>query len=166
MEEQKRRARNAQRLGECHPWFRTRLQAVIRTLETKGFRPRIQDAWRSEADQLRAFQNGHSKLRYGFHNATGPNGEKQALAADLLDDDNPLKPRIRYLLAVAVQARQQRLNTGLAWGLPASLQRPIEDAITAGNIDVPITKIGWDPCHVEITGLGIAEVKAGRRPGP
>lgn len=166
MEEQKRRARNTERLGECHPFFRARLQAVIRALATKAFRPRIQDAWRSEADQLRAFHAGHSKLRYGFHNATGPNGEKEALAVDLLDDDNPLNPRIRYLLALAIEARRQSLGTGLAWGLPAALKRPVEDAIAAGNIDAAIVKIGWDPCHVEITGLGVAEVKAGRRPGP
>ena len=138
--------------------------AVITALEVQGFRPRIQDAWRSEADQLKAFNAGNSKLKFGYHNATGRNGEREALAVDLLDDDAPLNPSIRYLLALAVAARDQQLQTGLKWGLPEGLAKTIEDSIAARAIDAPISKIGWDPCHVEITGISVAEVQSGKRP--
>jgi hypothetical protein len=140
------------------------LALVIRDLERAGFRPRIQDAWRSPEDQLRAFQSGNSKLKFGYHNATGPGGEKEALAVDLLDDDAPIRPTRRYLLALAIAARDHNLSTGLAWDLPANLKRAIEDAIKSRNVDAPISKIGWDPCHLEITGISVADVKRGKRP--
>ena len=40
-------------------------------LEAEGWRPRIQDGWRSIAAQELAFNSGHSKLKFGFHNVTG-----------------------------------------------------------------------------------------------
>jgi hypothetical protein len=133
-------------------------------LEKARFRPRIQDAWRSPADQLRAFETGHSKLKFGYHNATGKNGEKEALAVDLLDDDAPNAPPVRYLLALAIAARDHRLNTGLAWGLPPALKQAVESAIVSRNSETPISKIGWDPCHIEITGVSVSDVKRGKRP--
>ena len=89
------------------------MASVIEALEGQNIRPRIQQAWRSPAEQLEAFNSGHSKLKFGYHNATGKNGEKEALAVDLLDDDAPLNPSVRYLLAVfradaAVAAAQGR----------------------------------------------------------
>ena len=101
MTEPKRKQRNADRLLELFPTFRLRLSKVIEELEEMGIRPRIQDAYRSPADQLKAFNTGHSKLRFGFHNVTGANGEKESLAVDLLDDDNPLQLSKAYLLKVA-----------------------------------------------------------------
>lgn len=164
MKEDKRLARNAQMLQECFPWFRTRLAAVIGDLEGQQIRPRIQQAWRSPAEQLEAFNTGHSKLKFGYHNATGPNGEKQALAVDILDDDAPLAPSTKYLLSLAIAARDHQLSTGLDWGLPAKLRVPIADAIAARDTAAKISKIGWDPCHIEITGVSVADVKAGVRP--
>ena len=47
MNEAARRQRNQQRLTECLPKFAQRVKAVISDLETRGFRPLIQDAHRS-----------------------------------------------------------------------------------------------------------------------
>lgn len=44
----------------------------ITEMENRGYRPRIQDGYRSLADQMIAFNTGHSKLKYGFHHVTGP----------------------------------------------------------------------------------------------
>jgi hypothetical protein len=41
MKEAERKARNAQRLTECHPAFVARLTRVITRLEDAGIRPRI-----------------------------------------------------------------------------------------------------------------------------
>lgn len=164
MKEDKRIARNQQMLLECFPWFRTRLAATIVDLEKQGIRPRIQQAWRSPAQQLEAFNTGHSKLKFGYHNATGPAGEKQALAVDILDDDAPLAPSTRYLLSLAIAGADHQLSTGLDWGLPAKLRAPIAAAIAARDSAVKISKIGWDPCHIEITGVSVADAKAGVRP--
>lgn len=161
MQESARIQRNKDRLGECHPQFSARLNRVILALEAQDFRPRIQDAWRSKQDQLIAFQTHHSDVTFGFHNATGPNGEKMALAVDLLDDDNPLDSPVRYLLALAIAARDHGLTTGILWhrkGQPALVEA--EAAIVARNIDEKV-HVGWDPTHVEVVGVSLAEAQQG-----
>jgi len=75
MNEQDRQTRNRERLEECHPVFSARVAAIIANLEHDGYRPRIQEAWRSPSDQLKDFQSGHSKLQFGFHNTTAVDGK-------------------------------------------------------------------------------------------
>src|SRR5712671_1032347 len=163
MDETSRRQRNAQKLGELFPTFRVRIAALIGQLEDQGIRPRIQDAWRSPADQLTAFQTGHSKLKFGFHNVTGADGGKESLAVDLLDDDHPLAATATYLLHVAAAAEAQGLTTGIRWGLPPTLAAAIDTALAAQDFQAPV-KVGWDPTHVQPTGLTAAQAKAGARP--
>ena len=163
MEESKRNERNKQRLEELYSSFRNRLKKVIAELEAAGLRPRIQDAWRSPDDQLKAFKSGHSKLKYGFHNVTGPRGEKQSLAVDMIDDNNPLNSGRAYLLQLAAAARRQGLNTGIAWGLPKNLSDAIEHAIATQSWTQNV-KIGWDPTHVEPANFSVSDAKLGKRP--
>jgi hypothetical protein len=163
MTEALRKQRNEQKLLELYPTFRKRLAKVIADLEKRGLRPRIQDAWRSPQDQLTAFNTGHSKLKYGFHNVTGANGEKESLAVDLLDDDSPLASKKSYLLQLADAAAKQGLNTGIRWGVPAALVGAIDTAIKNKAWDANV-KIGWDPTHVEPVGITPAEAKSGKRP--
>jgi hypothetical protein len=163
MKEPARLARNAQRLTQMDPGTAAAVRRVLGRLEARGFRPRIQEGWRSPARQLELFHSGFSQVRFGFHNVVGPGGVPQALACDVLDDDAPLAPRRRYLLALAVAARAERLETGIAWSLSAPLRAGVEAAIAAGDIDRPV-KVGWDPTHVQPTGLTIAQARAGRRP--
>ena len=163
MQEAQRKERNRQRIIELFPTFGTKIAAIIADLESQGLRPRIQDAWRSPEDQLNAFNGGFSKLKFGFHNVTGPNGEKQSLAVDMLDDDAPLQPTAHYLMRLSAAASRQGCQTGILWGLPPKLQAAVTDAIAAGNFDAPV-KTGWDPTHVEPLGITVAEAKAGKRP--
>lgn len=150
MKEADRKARNAQRLTECHPAFAARLTRGVRGLEGAGIRQRIQDAWRSPQDQLSAFLNRNTKVKSGFHNV------------DLHDDDAPLAPGVPYVLRLAAPAAEG-LATGALWGLPAKLKSGTAAAIAAGDLDAPV-KIGWDPCHVEPTGITIAQAKVRKRP--
>lgn len=163
MTEPNRKQRNSDRLLELHPAFRSRLIKVIETLEAMGLRPRIQDGYRSPEDQLIAFNNGNSKLKFGFHNITGPNGEKESLAVDMLDDNSPLNTSSGYLLKLAHVSEKNGLTTGIRWGLPAKLRSAIDEAITAQNWDASV-KIGWDPTHVEPVGITVTEAKSGKRP--
>lgn len=163
MNETARTQRNSQRLDECFLPFATVLRRVLDTMEAQGFRPRIQDAWRSPEAQEHAVNTGKSKLRFGFHNATGAGGAKQALACDVLDDDSPLAPGTRYLLALAVAARAHGLDTGILWELSAAARAPVEAAIAAGNISAAV-KVGFDPTHVEVTGITPAQARDGVRP--
>jgi hypothetical protein len=123
----------------------------------------MQDGWRSPADQLAAYNAGHSKLKFGFHNVTAADGTPEALAVDMLDDDAPLNPSKKYLLMLAHAAERAGLETGIRWGVPAALVEGIDDAIEnedwAANV-----KVGWDPTHVQPVGLTTTEARAGKRP--
>jgi hypothetical protein len=161
--EERRRARNAARLEQLHPAFARRIRAVIGDLEASGLRPRIQDAWRDPAAQLRAYERGLSRLKFGFHNLTGPDGRPEALAADILDDDHPAHEGAAYLLQLAAAAESHDCVTGVRWGLPSKLRAAVDAAIASHDWQTEI-KIGWDPCHVQPADLTLAQAKKGRRP--
>jgi hypothetical protein len=163
MNEQQRNQRNTERITELWPSFGQKIQAVIAALESAGLRPRIQDAWRSPQDQLTAFNSGHSKLKFGFHNVTGAGGKKESLAVDMLDDDNPLNSPPAYLLQLAACAESQGLITGIRWGLEPNFRTAIDTAIASRNWNAPV-KIGWDPTHVQPTGITESQAKDGQRP--
>lgn len=162
MNEVARKERNKQRLAECFPKFALRVEAVIKDLEAQGFRPRIQDAHRTIADQLKAFKNGFSKTKFGFHNITGASGKPESLAVDLLDDDRPLSPTRKYMILLAGAARAHGLHSGIFF-LPTPFHKAINRAIEESNFS-PTIKIGFDPTHIEATGVSIGEAKAGKRP--
>jgi hypothetical protein len=164
MKEALRKKRNSERLSELYPTFRVRVERVIATLEGNGIRPRIQDGWRSVADQQKAFDTGHSKLRYGFHNVTAPNGTPEALAVDLLDDDSPLNMSKSYFLQLAAAAEAEGLVTGIRWGVPKKKLVSAIDAAVASKDWSANVKVGWDPTHVEPRDITVAQAKAGERP--
>lgn len=163
MKEADRKQRNVTRLMELYPIFRKKIKVVIDDLEAQGFRPRIQDAWRSPTDQLKAFNSGHSKLKFGFHNVTGVNDIKEALAVDMLDDDHPTQEGKEYLLRLAAAAQKQGLITGIRWGLSTQFSKAVDEAIINQNWTAPV-KIGWDPTHIQPTGITPTEAKNGKRP--
>jgi hypothetical protein len=168
MEESARRTRNAVRLQECFPTFAARVSAVIADMEELGFRPRIQDAHRTIADQLIAFNKGNSMVKFGFHNVTGIGGKAESLGVDLLDDDAPVAGSRKYFITLASVAQKNGLHSGIFFGLKPKANRPalrlaLQKAID--NLDFkPSVTIGFDPTHLEPTGLTIAEAEAGERP--
>ena len=163
MDEAARLERNQQRLTECYGPYALKVRGVLDALEAQQFRPRIQDAYRSEADQLIAFNTGHSKVKFGFHNIMGASSTKEALACDVLDDDSPLAPGTRYLLALALAARANELETGILWGLPPALTTGVEAALAIGDLSAPV-KVGWDPTHVQVVRMTAVACKGGARP--
>ncbi len=163
MNEYDRIQNNTKKLDELYPYFRTRIIEVINTMEHAGYHPRIQTAWRSLADQLEAYKNGTSQVQYGFHNVTSATGVKEALAVDILDNDNPTGPKLDYILHLAAAAEEQGLITGVRWGLADEDSVLIDIALKNQNWDAKI-RVGWDPLHVEVTGMTIQEAKNGKRP--
>lgn len=159
MEETKRKERNAQMVLKLEAGFRIIIEQIIVEMEGRGFRPRIQEADRSPADQLQAFKTGHSKLKFGFHNITGPNGEPRSMAVDLIDDDYPLASRPSYLLNLAQVARKHGVQTGILWGLNPIMQMAVNNAIDKSEFDSKV-KIGWDPTHIEPIGITPEQAQA------
>lgn len=163
MIEAQRILRNVARLGELYSTFEVKVRAMLDDLEGQGYRPRIQVAYRSLEEQLRAYATGKSKLKYGFHNVTGPNGTPQALAVDCLDDDQPLHSPMGFILRLARAAQDQGLVTGIRWGLPMRQVEALNSIIKSRQWDAT-PKIGWDPLHCEITGISPVQARKGMRP--
>lgn len=163
MLEADRKIHNQGKLVELHPVFRSRAQAVLQELESAGLRPRITEAWRSAADQEAAYKSGKSQILYGFHNVTMADGGKEALAMDLVDDDNPQTTSTAFMLRLAAAAERNKLITGIRWGLSDDKAQAVNAALAAGNWNAPV-HVGWDPLHVEISGLTTAEARMGKRP--
>ena len=164
MKEADRLARNKQRLTECFPTFAARVAQVIKDMEAKGFRPRIQAAHRTIAEQAEAVRDGFSHVLFGFHNVTGAGGKPESLAVDMLDDDNPIDPPRKYLITLSSVAQKNGLQSGIFFDLkPDAARKKLQKAIDELNFDTSI-KMGFDPTHLEPTGLTIAQAKAGKRP--
>lgn len=163
MTEDARIQRNAARLKECNPVFAMRVSNIINRMEALGFRPRIQEAYRSRSDQLAAFQRGASRVKAGFHNLTTPEGKPDSLAVDVLDDNMPLNPTTRYMLALAWCAKQEQCATGVDWGLARYLRDAVAKAIEDQQFDAKV-KVGWDACHVQPADVTLEDAIKGVRP--
>jgi hypothetical protein len=164
MKEANRVARNKQRLTECFPAFAKRVAKTIKEMEDLGFRPRIQDAHRSIEDQKKAVEGGFSHVLFGFHNVTGASGKPESLAVDLIDDDHPLNSPRKYVITLAQLAQKNGLHSGIFFRLKTAGERKALQA-AIDNLDFNLKiRIGFDPTHLEPTGLTIAEAKAGKRP--
>jgi hypothetical protein len=169
--EEQRRERNAFKLLECWHPFASRVKAIIVDLERANWRPRIQEAWRSTQAQRDRRGAGNSRLLYGYHNITAADGTPEALAVDLLDDDDPLRPSRLYLIDLARYARDHDCETGIAWGLPSNLARAVELAVADRHQSdlheqalYAALKLGWDPAHVQVARCPLDAVRRGYRP--
>ena len=163
MTEEERKARNAQRLAECNPAFRKKVAAVLADMEGHGWRPRIQEGWRSPARQRQLLADGFTKVRWGMHCATTDDGKPDALAVDVLDDDQPNKESTRFLLMLAASAKAHGCLTGIEWGVSQEDRDTIHSAIARRDFTAKVD-VGWDPCHVQIGGISVAEASQGKRP--
>ncbi|WP_309721543.1 hypothetical protein [Armatimonas sp.] len=163
MTEEQRKERNAQRLTECNPIFRRKVAAILSDLEGHGWRPRIQEAWRSPARQKQLLADGFTKVRWGMHNATTEDGNPDSLAVDILDDGQPNKESSKFLLMLAASAKSHGCVTGIAWGLGQEDRDTIRSAIASRDFEAKV-EIGWDPCHVQIGGISVREARNGTRP--
>jgi hypothetical protein len=172
MNETQRNKWNTDKLAELYPPFGERISAIVTELESHGLRPRIQEAWRSEADQLKAFNSKHSQLKYGFHNVTGAKGKKEALAIDMVDDSLVNNKKVEYsyaeyLLRLTAAAEKQGLVSGIRWGLEegfAAAIDAIENAIAKEDWKVPLKHFGWDPGHIQPRDITPEDAKKGKRP--
>jgi hypothetical protein len=156
--------RNTAKVLELHPAFGARIVKLIAVMEAAGYRPRIQQAYRSIEEQQKNVAKGVSEVVWSFHNATDPDGTPSALAVDLLDDDSPLRPRMAYLMRLAIECRPLLLQTGILWGMSAGPREQLAAAIAARRFDWVGPMTGWDPLHVQPSDVTLAQAKHGARP--
>ncbi|WP_394796648.1 hypothetical protein [Armatimonas sp.] len=163
MTDEQRKERNTHNLTECNPAFRLKVAAILTDMEGHGWRPRIQEGWRSLARQKQLLADGYTKVGWGMHNATTGDGKADSLAADILDDDRPNHESTRFLLMLATSAKAHGCVTGIDWGLAQEDRDTIRSAIASRDFDTKI-EVGWDPCHVQIGDISIQEARNGARP--
>lgn len=152
--------RNARMLLELHPAVGVKVAAVLIDLQGHGWRPRIQQALRTQSEQLENLSKGVSRVRFSYHMV--------GLAADLLDDDNPVgkdaAAETRFCLMLASSAWAHGLDTGTLWGLSVE-DRAKATAIIAAKKWTAGVELGWDAGHVQVRGITLSEAKRGVRPG-
>jgi len=163
MIESARIVRNNAKLRECNPVFANRLRCVLILVEEYGFRPRIQEAFRTKADQLAAFQRGASDVKFGLHNMVNAKGKPDALAVDILDDNAPLNPSRKYKIVLAWAAKQCGCETGIDWDCSVHDKKLIAAAVANLNFSTT-TELGWDPCHVQPSDVTLEDAIRGHRP--
>ena len=151
--------RNQKMLAQLHPGIRAKVAAVLSDLRGHGWRPRIQQALRTQAEQMENVRKGVSRTKNSYH--------LYGLAADILDDDNPLgadriKER-RFCLMLASSAWAHGLGTGTLWGLSVADAAKVVAAISGKDWDATCG-LGWDAGHVEVKGITLAQAKQGVRP--
>ena len=165
MDDKARHLRNLQEIQQLYPTMRPKIQAIINDLEGQGYKPRIQEAYRNQQAQNAALLSGHSKVRNSFHGITGPGGQPEALAVDLLNDQaNVQQPSQDYLLRLASSAQGHGLMTGAQWGLPDDQRKAIQTAVANRNFDQPGIRLGWDPTHVQPVDITVEQAQRGKRP--
>jgi hypothetical protein len=152
----KRKLAILEKLMECDPSIVGRVRDTIADLEAIGFKPSIKAAWRSAEEQGRAFYNGRSDLRFGFHNLTGDHGERRAFSVDLVEDVNRATTSPRFALTLAFFASRHHMRSGVLWGLNERQQQAVISAIANRTFDSKV-EIGWDPCHLEPDDMSLAE---------
>jgi hypothetical protein len=161
-----RTERLKQLMRECHPVFRKRIINIYKEMEDDGWRPRVQDAWRSTAKTKELHKMGLTTVKWSFHNAMTPNGIPESLAIHIYDDDatNPADPSRKFLMRLAYFSKKYNCRTGIAFGLPRALQNKLNEAIRWGETEwLPPKKIGWDACHVEPADLTLKLARTGVR---
>ena len=103
-------------------------------------------------------------------------GAPEALACDILNDDDPVWPktwqeefptlhpkRLRFVLDLARAAAANGCRTGISWGLDPEARVIVQKAI-AGQGDALRVIVGWDPLHIEPADITVAAALDGARP--
>lgn len=162
--ELRRRQHNAAQLSTIHAPSRPKFAAAVRDLEAHGQRPFIVCAYRSPHTQAAIQARGNSRVAWSFHNAQTPQGKPDALAADFVDARwFYQRGHGDFWLMLASAAQSHDLWTGIRWELPNADRRRI-DALIAARDWRGAYRVGYDPGHVEVTGLTLAQARRGVRP--
>jgi hypothetical protein len=163
MNEEARKKQNRDMLLKVDKTIRGAVSAVLADLEKQGQRPLIHtDVWRSPKVQEEKFKQGFSKLRWGFHCATTPDGKPDSLAADIIDANKAWNASHEFWLRLGASAIAHDLGWGGFFGLPASMKAGLRSELQHKNFKSP-AKLGWDVAHCETTRVTIAAAKAGKR---
>lgn len=165
MTEDERKANNARKMLELYPAMRSRISAVISQMERSGERPRIAQAFRTSQEQSIAQATGHSWVKKSFHEFKNPDNSPAALAADIIDDNNPLNSSVAYMIKLACCAADNHCRTGILWGLSGEEYLLLSQAIKTKDFTSHLSFHGKDGTHVEPGDISLYDaVHLNRKP--
>jgi len=98
--------------------MRIKVERVLRTLKSLGFKPRVVYAWRSVDVQRQLVAKGHSKVLFSFHNAQQVDGSPNAYAVDIIDRRWAWSPDAEangFWDALGRAAKKERMFWGGDW---------------------------------------------------
>lgn len=158
-----RTEKNQERLKLIDPSIRGAVSNVLRGMEVDSHEPVIaSDVWRSPARQLELYNLGRSQLKWGFHNATRPDGSPGSLAADIVCFHDGWNVTLNWWLHLGYHAWQNGLDWGGYFGLEDPMRDTLRTALERMNFTAPI-KLGWDPAHIQTPFVTVAEAREGKR---
>ncbi len=158
-----RKKRNRDELAKIHPAFRDRFEDVLASLEADGDRPRLQETFRSAAEQAKKLAEGKSLVKISAHMNT-IQGRPASMATHFLNDNAPLADDPHWYALVAVVGAKFHLQSGVVWAAradsPLSPGKPhriaLEAAIAAQDVILTEKLLrqarGFDPVHLEVPG--------------
>ena len=179
MTDKRLKARNTAMLREVYLRLRPPVRRILQGMMRSGWRPRIQQAWRSPAQQRQNLKKKTSKVAWSFHNATDRTGKPEALAVDVIDDKKLYRPPKLFWFHLARLAQKNGMETGIAWGVKGKAKREeiqkaidffivgIDFFIVDPKVFAKLTKkirIGWDPGHCQPAGVKLSAARKGWRP--
>ena len=158
MLEIRRRKRNTDQLKLMAPTVALQVREVLADLEAWGFRPRLQETYRTLAEQRQKFEQGLSRI-----SGAGPHTLVEVVspsyfvpasrATHVLDDDSPLDPSPKFLASLAISAAKHGLRSGVIFGLEGDHRTKVNSAINQGLFKILaillVRERGWDPNHIE-----------------
>jgi peptidoglycan L-alanyl-D-glutamate endopeptidase CwlK len=103
------------KIESLNPLLRPKVQRILTALHSQGFMPKVFYGWRSVAVQLEIYNQGHSKVKFSFHNAQKPDGTPNSYAADIVDSRyawNKQAETSGFWKALGTEAKKE----GLYWG--------------------------------------------------
>jgi hypothetical protein len=109
------------KLESMHPQLRPLVQGVLKGMVARAFQPMIFYGWRSVKVQQEKVKEGHSHVKFSFHNATNKDGTPCAYAADIVDQRWLWKPEAAqngYWVALGAEAKANNLYWGGTWKHP------------------------------------------------
>jgi hypothetical protein len=109
------------KLESMHPKLRPLVEGLLKGMVARTFQPMVFYGWRSVAVQQKKLKEGHSHVKFSFHNATNKDGTPCAYAADIVDKRWLWKAAAAengYWVALGAEAKANNLYWGGTWKHP------------------------------------------------
>lgn len=107
------------------------------------------DVWRTVETQAEKVAGGNSKTIRSAHTRTLPDGAPASRAMDVVDARLWWNAPPRFWKVLGRAALCRGLIWGGLFGLPNAVAMAVQDRLLGCGDFEAVTKLGWDPAHVE-----------------